>query len=250
MLARVSDAEVSGTPYDVAILDQDVPALDSDRPTALVTGTVPMIILTSGDRTHELHKTPLIGHALYLPKPIRRALLYDRLVAVLRANPESFDNRDDRRSSHTDAPKALRGRILLVEDNPVNQAVATHMLEYLGCCVQAVSNGREAIEAVQHSPFDLVLMDCEMPDIDGFEATKIIRTQEAATASQPLPLVALTAHASEDYEAACLAAGMDAYLSKPFTLENVYTVLSAWLSQPPESPPLSSHTRQPHLPPG
>jgi two-component system, sensor histidine kinase len=130
---------------------------------------------------------------------------------------------------------ACAGRVLLAEDNQVNQAVARRLLEKLGCDVEVVADGRGALAALRRTGYDLVLMDCQMPEMDGFEATKAIRGREAQEAAGRLPIIALTAHALSECREACLAAGMDDYLSKPFTLGQLRTVLERWLPQSPHA---------------
>ena len=117
-----------------------------------------------------------------------------------------------------------RRRILLAEDNAVNQRVATRMLEKLGHHVDVAANGFEAVNAVARLPYDLVLMDCQMPECDGFEATRLVR---ASGGPQPV-IVALTANAMKDDRARCLAAGMDDYLSKPLKIEALTDMLQRW----------------------
>ncbi|OPY14563.1 MAG: Autoinducer 2 sensor kinase/phosphatase LuxQ [Syntrophus sp. PtaB.Bin001] len=129
-------------------------------------------------------------------------------------------------------------RILLVEDNPVNQTLSQAMLEYFGCCADLADDGLDALERVAAERYDLILMDCQMPRMDGYKATAAIRKQEADNGangvSQHVPIVALTAHALEGDRESCLAAGMDDYLSKPFKAEELYAILSRWLISSPE----------------
>jgi signal transduction histidine kinase/ActR/RegA family two-component response regulator len=129
--------------------------------------------------------------------------------------------------------------VLLAEDNPVNQAVALHMLENLGCQVELAGSGREAVAATRETAFDLILMDCQMPEVDGYEATALIRERERIVSGGGIstPIVALTAHAMQGDRDRCLAAGMDDYLAKPFTQEQLLEVLRRWLKRP--SPPAS-----------
>ena len=145
---------------------------------------------------------------------------------------------DDRRSPHrslgrslgrpTDAGRErLDGRVLLVEDTPVNQTVAAAMLRKLGCYVEVVADGAGAVERASGPGIDLILMDCQMPGMDGFEATRLIRADEPA--GEHTPIVALTANALAGDRERCLAAGMDDYLAKPFTLKELATTLSRWL---------------------
>ncbi len=120
------------------------------------------------------------------------------------------------------------GRILLAEDNVVNQAVGVAMLEKLGCQVDVANNGKEAVDAVSAGTYDLVLMDCQMPEMDGFAATAEIRHLDNRRGRR-LPIVALTAHATESDRELCLAAGMDDYLAKPYTLTQLSAVLDRYL---------------------
>jgi CheY-like chemotaxis protein/HPt (histidine-containing phosphotransfer) domain-containing protein len=129
-------------------------------------------------------------------------------------------------------PSPLAGRALLAEDNPVNQTVARCMLESLGLVVDVAANGREAVERVAAARYDLVLMDCQMPELDGFGATAEIRRREQAGGTRTT-VVALTAHTLDGDRASCIAAGMDDYLSKPFTRERLAATLKRWLPETP-----------------
>jgi len=126
----------------------------------------------------------------------------------------------------------LHGRVLLAEDNAVNQELVKIMLEYLGCRVEAVANGKEAVEAFRRSTFDLIFMDCQMPLMDGFEAVRRIRELEKTAANRMhTPIVALTAHALPSDRQNCLDAGMDDYLSKPFRQEQLREIVERWLER-------------------
>jgi CheY-like chemotaxis protein len=146
----------------------------------------------------------------------------------------------------------LHGRILLAEDNPVNQEVAVGMLESLGCQADVVATGLQAVEALERGSYDVVLMDCQMPEMGGLEATRVIREREALPSSShpPVhtPIIALTAHAMPSDRAQCLAAGMDDYLSKPFTLEALRATLARWLSpQSAAASPSAERSEPPRL---
>ena len=133
-----------------------------------------------------------------------------------------------RRVPKTD--RRLEGKVLLAEDNPVNQTVAVAMLKHLGLDVDVAANGVEAVERIGAEDYGVVLMDCQMPELDGFDATRRIREWELEALKRPTPIVALTANALSGDREACLAAGMDDYISKPFTAEELYSVLSLWLT--------------------
>jgi CheY-like chemotaxis protein len=134
----------------------------------------------------------------------------------------------------------LRGRVLLVEDNAVNQEIGLAMLQSIGCEVDLAADGREAIDATQARAYDLVLMDCQIPEVDGFEATRAIRARESSSGGKApnrrLTIVALTANAMQGDREQCVAAGMDDYLSKPFTARQLRAMLQQWLPRAANEP--------------
>jgi CheY-like chemotaxis protein len=126
----------------------------------------------------------------------------------------------------------MRGRILVVEDNLINQQVALGILQIQGYDVSLANNGKEALEAHAQGAFDLILMDCHMPEMDGFEATMEIRRREQSSASRRVPIVALTANAMAQDREECLNAGMDDHLAKPFSMQTMQEMLERWMPQP------------------
>jgi CheY-like chemotaxis protein len=130
---------------------------------------------------------------------------------------------------HTDAKPQ---RILIAEDNDVNRVLAQDILEFLGFAVQAVENGDVALKIALQQTFDLILMDCQMPVVDGFEATRRIRTLETEAGHSKTPIVALSGHPNEEGRGHCLAAGMDDYLQKPFTINELQEMIAKWLPAP------------------
>jgi CheY-like chemotaxis protein len=162
--------------------------------------------------------------AAYLLKPVRQSQLFDALMDVLETAPEV---KEEPRlvTRHTIEEERRRLHILLAEDNAVNQRLATVMLEKAGYAVRAVDNGREAIKALEEERFDLVLMDVQMPEMDGFQATRAIRERSEW---QDLPVIAMTAHAMKGDRERCLEAGMDDYVSKPIQRDELFKAIEKW----------------------
>ena len=188
-----------------------------------------MVAVTSLGRRGDAAILKQIGFAGYLTKPVRQSQLYDCIVLVLeRAAGNSPENGIVTR--HTVAEVAHRGaRILLAEDNVINQRVAQSILSKLGCKADVVANGLETVRALELINYDLVLMDCQMPEMDGFEATAVIRDPESKVLNHKVPVIAMTANAMKGDREACLEAGMDDYLSKPVKKEELAGILEKWL---------------------
>ncbi len=189
---------------------------------------LPLIALSSVERLSDDSDVPHRLFHSFLRKPVRQSLLKDRLTRVLGGAAGPVPHSPE--SAATPRPR-VDAHILLAEDNPVNQDVASSMLEMLGCRITIAPNGRAAVEAATTGRFDLILMDCQMPEMDGFTATAAIRRQEAtASDRRHVPVIALTANAMEGDRARCLAAGMDDYLTKPFTVAQLHAFLTQWLT--------------------
>ena len=173
------------------------------------------------------------GIAAYLTKPVRPTRLLDELSRALAGGPATATARAVPAPDAAAAGAPLRRlRVLVAEDNAVNQRVVIRMLETAGCRVDAVANGREAVDAMARLPYDLVFMDCQMPEMDGYEASRAIRAAEREGASgRHVPIVALTANALEGDREQCLAAGMDDYLAKPITKAAFGASLRRWGTQ-------------------
>ena len=135
-------------------------------------------------------------------------------------------------SPSPDRESVVEAQILVAEDNPVNQEVTREFLKNLGCSVEVVANGLEAVAALERTSYDLILMDCQMPEMDGFEATSLLRLKEQQQdQKQRTPIVAITANALEGERQRCLEAGMDDYISKPFGQDELREILRRWLDQ-------------------
>jgi signal transduction histidine kinase/CheY-like chemotaxis protein/ligand-binding sensor domain-containing protein len=203
---------------DLILLSTDNPNLETIR------SKTPIVLLTSRRESADVLSKE--GKQVYhLLKPIRRARLLEFMSEAVGALDESLKPPAAGPVQTPLEPK--RGRVLLVEDNLINQRVAQVMLERLGLAVQLASNGLEAIAAVHQGCYDIILMDCQMPEMDGFAATQEIRRMQHA---EHTPIIALTANAFQEERERCLAAGMDDYLSKPVRREALAEKLSLWLS--------------------
>jgi len=231
-LAALRRAKNLGRPFDLVLLDGNMPGLDGfgvaeriQRDSTLAGAH--LIMLTSAGEQGGAARCKALGVAGYLMKPVAASDLLRTLQAVIAGGraPEVDPEPPARPPDRPVAPPApvlqtaatlgdVPVRILLAEDNPVNRTLAIRMLEKLGHRVTPVENGRKAVEAVENGQFDVVLMDLQMPEMDGLEATATIRERERTT-GRHVPIVALTAHALQGDREHCLAAGMDAYVAKP-----------------------------------
>jgi len=189
---------------------------------------LPLIVLTPLGYYERDKCVP--GIVEYLAKPIRRAQLYTRLMAVISASSTLTLPQDLRLVQAHEQTTTFSARVLLAEDNPVNQEVACEMLASLGCQIDRAVNGEEAVAMASQSTYALILMDCQMPGMDGLAATRAIRAYEADQQRPRTPVVALTAHSAEEDRQQCLAIGMDDYLSKPFSQEALAHILRRWLT--------------------
>ena len=226
-------ASAQGTVYDLVIMDQHMPEMDGLTAARTIhteggLAATRVVLLTSVDS--EAVNQP--GIVRTLTKPVRAGELQKTLAEVLGGtSPET--------TSSAPAPLAalpsFSGHVLVAEDNPVNQELARTMLQNLGCEVTVVSNGVAAVKAVEAGRFDAVLMDVQMPEMDGLVATATIRSREVRTHARRTPIIALTANAFVQDREACLSAGMDDYLGKPFTLEKLRNALGRWLTSAPSS---------------
>ncbi|HTV54504.1 MAG TPA: response regulator [Terriglobia bacterium] len=200
-------------------------------------GEAKVIVLTSAGQRGDAVRCRKLGVAAYLSKPVSQSELFDAIVRVL-APPDPLSEAPLFVTRHTIREEKNRLRVLLAEDNAVNQRLAARLLEKRGHSVTVTSNGREALAAIDKVKFDAVLMDIQMPEMDGFEATRTIRAREKDTGIH-LTIIAMTAHAMEGDREQCFAAGMDGYISKPIKAQELYNLLenlSASTTQPEALP--------------
>lgn len=248
-LALMRQRAAEGATHQVVISDLVMPEMDgaallkeirADQ--SLVRARV--VLLTAHDEQGLHQRAQEAGFAAFLTRPVKQSLLFDTIMSVVRgatiapAGAAQAASVASGAGTPLDEPRELR-RVLLAEDNAVNQQVVLMQLERLGYSADLVSNGREAVAAVAQRAYASVLMDCQMPEMDGFDATAAIRAAEAATGAH-IPIIALTANAMQGDRERCLAAGMDDYLSKPLRPERLAQVLARWA--PRAAPPLAPIT--------
>lgn len=234
--ARTSFTE----PFSLAILDVNMSETNGEGlaqwiKSDPVLNTLPLILLTSSPASGDAQKLRAAGFAAYLTKPVKSSQLYNAIVAILGSRTGPVQAAEEPLiTQHTlNEESRHRTRILVAEDNLVNQKVAIRMLQKLGFGCDVANNGLEAVAAISHRLYDVVLMDCQMPEMDGFEATQEIRSREGADSHTVI--IAMTAEAIAGDRERCLNAGMDDYVSKPVQLSSLRKVLEKYTRPEPES---------------
>jgi CheY-like chemotaxis protein len=253
-LAALERAQEAGEPFTLVLTDAQMPEMDGftlaeriqQRP-GLTLATVMM--LSSAAQPGTMARRRELGIARHLTKPVKQAELFKAILAALGEGEAEGRSRRVERG----APKATAGgpsaplRILLAEDNPFNQKLALGLLGREGHTVVVAANGREAVAALGREPFDVVLMDVSMPEMDGFQATEVIRRSEEGS-GRHVPIVAMTAHAMKGDRERCLEAGMDGYVSKPIRAAELFETLAAVSRSP--APPAAPEGPAEAVPPG
>ncbi len=259
---KLTQATQEGSPFDLALIDMSMPegsGLDLTAQIKSTPTTQPTAVVLMNSIESQLDQVRLdhLQIRAQLIKPIRQSDLYDALVGVTGPyQPLEVEHQPSaaagqpRQSQHTQT----QARILLAEDNQINQMVAVEVLTQTGYRCDVVENGKQAAQAVLHGGYDLVLMDCQMPEVDGFEATRRIRQAERDTQASPtprarIPIIALTANATQGDRQKCLDAGMDDYLTKPLDVNRLLQTIEAHLAQAHGPPPVQPPTQpQPETP--
>jgi signal transduction histidine kinase/DNA-binding response OmpR family regulator len=225
-------------PFNVIITDFHMPLIDGEELARMIredlsVASTPMVMMTSMSSRGDAKRFAESGFSAYLTKPVKQSDLYDCLAAVLGRQREQseFSREPVIITRHTLNDDRRKFRILLAEDNYTNQEVALAVLEKLGYRADAVANGVEALQALEKTPYDLVLMDVQMPVMDGFATTAEIRSGRFPGIVQDTVIVAMTAHAFPGYREQCLKAGMNDYLTKPVMPSDLVRVLDRWLNQ-------------------
>jgi signal transduction histidine kinase len=222
---------VDDRPYDLALLDWHMPEMDGITLAKKITADaavpkLPIIILSSSFLDTDSSHTNSIGIAASLRKPVRQSELLARIGEVLGRSYE------DTKTQQSLTP-SINCRVLLAEDNLVNQEVATAVLEDLGCSTVVANDGAQAVAAYMQASFDVILMDCHMPNMDGFAATREIRQHAEEQGREHIPIIALTADVKQGVVEECLQAGMDDYLSKPFSSQALAQTMVRWVNAEP-----------------
>ena len=233
-LVRLAEGKRDGAPFELVLMDWRMPGMDGLTAAERVKGDpqlaeLPIVMMTAFGREAERERAAAIGVDAFLVKPIKQSLLLDTVMEIFGEKaPTGISVKREmvyqREPANTEG---LAGaRVLLVEDNPVNQKLAATILDQAGLTVSVAGNGKEAVEAVGEAAFDAVLMDMQMPEMDGLEATRMIRGK---LRSEELPIIAMTANAMKGDREKCLEAGMDDYVSKPIDREKLLATLQRWI---------------------
>ncbi len=233
-LKKIGEAEEAGQPYQLMIVDALMPEMDGfmlieqihQQPNGSA-GPMLVLMLSSADRQTFKQRCENLDVSAYLEKPISQSVLLDTLMTLLKGPPLSRDSFEQVRT----VPLGLS--ILVAEDTPANQKVIRAILEKRGHLVQIANNGREAVDWVKQGRFDVVLMDVQMPTMDGMQATQTIRQLSKPSQSE-IPIVAMTAHARREDRRRCLAAGMDAYIAKPIDAAKLVQLVESVKRRPEE----------------
>ena len=245
-LAALQKAATENHPYDIVLIDMQMPVIDgltlgSQIKANSAISNIPLVLFTSSNQKDESKKAINIGFISYLVKPIKPSRLLDTIMDILgnQAKLDNFQSSKIEQSSITvldekisDSTKS-KLKLLVAEDNPVNQKVILKQLHSLGYKADIVANGQEVLEMLDNIAYDLILMDCQMPILDGLKTTKVIRSRPISSFvnhRQPI-VIAITANAMKEDQQSCLDAGMDDYFSKPITKDKLATLLELWSSR-------------------
>lgn len=239
-LEKIKQSEQEGRPYQLAFLDYNMPQMDGLQLAEKIT-SIPLLLMTSLGLPVKRDRLDELNIQGCLTKPVRQSKLYGAIISILVKKSCFLKDRallrpDDFVAEQQDAA------ILLAEDHPVNQQVAVHILKKLGYNHTVIANnGKEALKALENAHYDLILMDCQMPEMDGFSATQKIREIELAQHLERIPIIAMTAHALKGDRENCLRAGMDDYIPKPFSVIELENMISKWLKNKTKSKHINEH---------
>ncbi len=245
-LQLIQQAHEQNDPFDIAIIDRVMPVMDGLTLAQTLKANphlsdIRLVLLSSLSQRGDAGEAKAAGFSGYLTKPIRQSVLQHTLETVMGLQQEILNHPETpvvTRFAGLESSEKKRRRILIVDDHQVNQQLAVMMIERLGHKADLASNGQEAVDACLTIPYDVVFMDCQMPVMDGYEATRAIRKVEREKAERltshlsRLPIIAMTANAMPEDREKCLEAGMDDYLTKPIRANDLAQVLKKWLPMP------------------
>ncbi|MCP4020519.1 MAG: response regulator [Desulfobacteraceae bacterium] len=234
-LAELTRAAKDKTPFDMAIIDMMMPEMDGVQLAKLIKenkmlASTRLMMLTSSGIRGDGKKMKTLGIEGYFNKPIKRSELYNAIISMLGIPQDANAAAGEKRMVTRHTLKELKKqkvRILVAEDNIINLKVAVHLLNKFGYRADTAGNGKEAIQALEKIPYDLILMDVQMPEMDGYEATRKIRNLKSAV--RDIPIVAMTANAMKGDREKCIEAGMDDYISKPVKPDSLQETLNTWV---------------------
>jgi PAS domain S-box-containing protein len=239
-LSMLKKGVAENDPYSLALIDYIMPGMNGLELIQIVrqlpeVAATPIILLSSLGATFSIDELKQLNIATSLPKPVRQAKLCENIVNVLKNRKP--DEMLLAPSAETNVQPKRKARILLAEDNPINQQVALRILAKLGYRADVAANGLEVLQALNKIPYDLILMDCQMPEMDGYLTTENIRHLEQKKGGHTL-IIAMTAHALKGDREKCLSAGMDDYIAKPIDINMLGLTLDSWLrnTEPPPRP--------------
>ena len=234
-LEKLSRAVAEDKPFDIAIVNMQMAEMNGEALGRRIKKNpeikdTRLIMVTSGGQRGDSARMKKVGFSAYLTKPLKRSQLYDAIVQVSNLGTERHIGPSQTivtKHSVADANKR-KIRILVAEDNMINQQVALNILDKFGYRADAVANGQEAVQALEMIPYDLVLMDVQMPEMDGLKATRMIRNPDTAVMHHDIPIIAMTAHAVKGYREKCLESGMDDYTTKPIDPKELLDKIENW----------------------
>jgi CheY-like chemotaxis protein len=246
LLEKLREARLSDDPYRIVIIDCPSAGMGEEQLGKKIKSdphlkdTLLVMLVTVGQRG-DANTVSEAGYSAYLVKPVSPSQLFDALSTLWATHSQGIstelitrhtiaESRAAKEVSLKTGDRRISAHVLVVEDNLINQKVAVRMLEKIGCRVDVAANGAEALRKAAQSPFDVIFMDCQMPEMDGYKATAAIRCSEGR--SRHTPIVAMTAHAMQGDRERCLQAGMDDYLPKPVRKEAFSEILQKWAFVP------------------
>jgi len=236
-LEKLKNGVMNKDPFEIAILDMQMPKMSGKtlggkiKQDPKLKNTI-LVLMTSMGQRGDAKQLIEMGFAAYLSKPVKQSQLFNCLSTVAGVQTEKgIKQADSIVTKHSLADdQKQKINILLVEDNKINQKVAINILKKLGYSVDIANNGKEAINALELIPYDIVLMDCQMPEMDGYEATSVIRDAKSNVLNYKTIVIAMTANAMKGDHKKCLDAGMNDYLSKPVKPQALSEMLEKWIA--------------------